>query len=251
MPYTAAVFVFSKRLHGGLGVKHVYFLEVVKQVFPLVRPQYTQRQADKRPQMNHPVMPAIVFAQFVNLRVAIVASGNAVSGARGLDLLVLESAVRQALVLVSGLQKPAAAAAAVIIGAVGGHVNKIFFANHGFDNIAEIFGNGITVAFSDNLAGILDRKLDFQVLVPVGVDLQLSFPDPFGIVFVNVFNFKLMVDVEFFQSGPDCKSNVPSLGVEVRLAPQLMCLVGGDRHQMLPCVIVCKKHAVVFTGPSL
>jgi hypothetical protein len=65
------------------------------------------------------VMAAVMFAQLVNLGVAVVASGDAVSRARGLDLLVLESSVFQALVLVTGLEKAAAPAAAVVVGAVG------------------------------------------------------------------------------------------------------------------------------------
>jgi len=46
-------------------------------------------------------------------------------------------------------------------------------------------------------------KLDFKILVPVGIDFESSFPDPFGIIFVNIFYFKIVLKVEFFQSGPD------------------------------------------------
>ncbi len=201
--------------------------------------------------MHHVVVPAIVFAQLVNLRVAVVATGDAVCGARGLDLLVLEAAVAQALFLVSGLEEAAPAAAAVVIGAVGRHVDEIFLTHHGFDHKPEIFGNGVAVAFADDLAGILDGELDLEILVPVGIDLELSFPDPLCIIFVNVFYVKLVVDVEFFQSGPDCEGNVPSLGVEKRLAPQFVGLVRGHLHDMFPCVVVGQKHAVVFTAPAL
>lgn len=34
-----------------------------------------------------------------------------------------------------------------------------------------------------------------------------------------------MFDIEFLQSGPDCKCDVPSFGIEKRFAPQLMSLV--------------------------
>ncbi len=44
---------------------------------------------------------------------------------------------------------------------------------------------------------------DFQILVPIGIDRELSFPDPFCIVFINVLDDKLMLDVEFFQSCQD------------------------------------------------
>jgi len=53
------------------------------------------------------------------------------------------------------------------------------------------------------LTGILHGELDLEVLVPVGVDLQLAFADPLGIVFIDIFYFKIMFEVEFCQSGPD------------------------------------------------
>jgi hypothetical protein len=83
------------------------------------------------------------------------------------------------------------------------HVHKIFFADHGLDHKAEIFGNGIAVALANNLAGVLNREFNFQVLIPIGVYLKPAFTDPFGIIFVNIFNFKVVRDVELFQSGPD------------------------------------------------
>ena len=184
-------------------MKHVDLLEIVEQVFPLIGSQYAQRQADERPHVNHAVVSAVVFAQFMDLRVAVVASGDAVSGPRGLDLLVFESAVFQALIFVTGLQEAAAPAATEVVGTVGRHVDEIFFADHGPDDIAEIFGNGVAVALADDLAGVLDGELDLEVLVPVRIDLEAAFPDPFGIVFVNVFNIKVVIDVEFLQSGPD------------------------------------------------
>jgi hypothetical protein len=153
--------------------------------------------------MDHLVMAAVMLAQFVDLGVAVVAAGDAVGCAGGLDLLVLDLAVGQALFLEPGLQESAAAAAAVVVGAVGLHVDEIFFTHHGFDHKPQVFGNGIAVAFAYDLAGVLNREFDFQVLVPVGVDLELAFADPLGIVFINIFDFKVVFQVEFFQSGPD------------------------------------------------
>jgi hypothetical protein len=57
-----------------------------------------------------------------------------------------------------------------------------------------------------------------KILVPVGIDFEFSLPDPLGIILNDAFDFKLMLDVEFFQSGPDCKKFVPSLGIEPDLA---------------------------------
>ena len=53
--------------------------------------------------MDDPVSALVVFAELVNLGVAVVAGGNAVICARRLDLLVLETAIGQALLLVSCL----------------------------------------------------------------------------------------------------------------------------------------------------
>jgi hypothetical protein len=68
------------------------------------------------------------------------------------------------------------------------------------------------------LAGVLNRKFNFKILVPVGTDLEFSLSDPLGIILNDASDFKLVLNVEFFQSGPDCKKFVPSLGIEPDLA---------------------------------
>ena len=92
----------------------------------------------------------------------------------------------------------AARLAAVIVLIARIHVPEVL--TDGVDDIAQLV---LETAASNNVAGILHRELDFQVFVPIRVDFQLSLPDPLGIVFVDVFDFKFMLDVEFFQSGPD------------------------------------------------
>jgi hypothetical protein len=67
-------------------MKYVDFLEVIPQVFALVGPQNPQRQTDQGPQVNHRIIAAVVLAQLVDLGVAVVAAGDAVVGAGGLDL---------------------------------------------------------------------------------------------------------------------------------------------------------------------
>lgn len=153
--------------------------------------------------MHHVVIAAVVLAQFVDLGVAVMAPGNAVCRAGGLDLVVLAFSVSQAFFLEPGLEKPATAAATVIVGAVGLHINEVFLTHNGFHHKTQVFGNGITIAFPDDLAGVLDREFDLQVLVPVGIDLEFSLTDPLGIVFVNIFDVEIMFQVVFFQSGPD------------------------------------------------
>ena len=153
--------------------------------------------------MNHGVVPAVMFAQFMDLGVTVVAPGNAVVCTCGFDLIVFDFAVLQAFFLEPGLQESTAAAATVVIGAVGLHVDEVFFAHHGFDHKPQVFGNGIAIAFPNDLAGVLNREFDFQVLVPVGVNFEFACSDPFGIILVNIFDLKVMFQVEFFQSGPD------------------------------------------------
>jgi hypothetical protein len=153
--------------------------------------------------VNHGVIAAIVFAQFMDLGVTVVAPGNTVVCACGFDLVVLDFTVLQAFLLEPGLQESAAAAAAVVVGAVGLHVDEVFFAYHGFDHKPQVFGNGIPIAFPNDLAGVLHREFDLQVLVPVGVDFEFALTDPLGIVLINIFDFKVVFQVEFFQSGPD------------------------------------------------
>ncbi len=153
--------------------------------------------------MHNTVMGAIVFAQFMNLGVAIMAGGDAIIRSRGLNLIVLELTVLEAFILESGLQKTATPAAAEIIRAVGMHIDEVFFADHGLDDETQVLGNRISVALTNDLARVLYGELDLEVLVPVGIDLQASFPNPFGIILVNALYFKVVSDFEFFQSGPD------------------------------------------------
>ena len=158
-------------LHFGFRMEHVDLLEVVVQVLALVGPQNAQGKADQRPQVDHSVVPAVMLTQFMNLSMTVMAGGDAVIRLGGLNLAVLELAVFEALLLETGLQKTPAAPAAEVVGAVGLHVDEIFLADHRLDYEAKILGYRIAETLADDLAGVLDRKFDFQVLVPVGVDL--------------------------------------------------------------------------------
>ncbi len=82
--------------------------------------------------MNYAVVGAIMVTQFMNLSVAVVATGDAIVCTCGLDLIVFDLPVSQAFFFESGLKEPAAAAAAIIVGAVGLHVDEVFFAHNGF-----------------------------------------------------------------------------------------------------------------------
>ena len=152
--------------------------------------------------MDNAIPRTVMFAELMDLGMAVVACGDAVIRTGGLDLVVFDFPVFEALFLEPGLQETATATAAKIVGAVGVHIDEVFFSDHRFDHIPEIFGYGITVTLADNLAGVLNGKLDFQVFVPVRVDLEPAFADPLGIVFINAFYFKIMCNVEFFSVQP-------------------------------------------------
>jgi len=130
------------------------------------------------------------------------------------------------------------------------HVDKILFTDNSLYGITEVFGNGVSETFAHNLAGVLQRELDFEVFVPIGIRFQLAFSDPFGIIFVDAFYFKVVRNVEFFQSGPDCISDVPSFGTQIDLGSQVIRLLGLDSNDFLPAFVIGDEHAVIFPAPS-
>jgi hypothetical protein len=65
----------------------------------------------------------------MDLGVAVMASRDAVIRTRGLDLFVLQPSILKPLFLEPGLKKTAAAAT-IIVGSVGLHLDEIFFAHN-------------------------------------------------------------------------------------------------------------------------
>jgi hypothetical protein len=153
--------------------------------------------------MHDGIIAAVMLTELMNLGMAIMAAGNTVSRAGFLYLFILQPAEFQTLIFHAGLEETAAAAAAIIVGPVGGHIYKVFFPDDRFDHIAQIFGDRFPKCLAHDLTGILDGKFNFQILVPIGIYLELSLADPFGIVFIDVLDDKVMLDVEFFQSCQD------------------------------------------------
>ena len=184
-------------------MEYIHVFEIITQVFTFIGSQDAETQANECPEVNYRIPAAVMLAQFMNLGMAVMTGRNAVIGPGGLDLLVFDAAIFQALFLETGLQETSAAAAAEVVGFVGGHIHKIFCPHNGFDDKPQIIGNGITVAFADNLTGVLDRELDLPILVPIGVDFEFTLADPLGIVLIDAFYFNFMFDVEFFQSCQD------------------------------------------------
>jgi len=153
--------------------------------------------------MHDGIVAAVMLTELMNLGMAVMAAGDTVIRAGLLYLIVLQFAKFQTLFFHTGLEKTAAAAAAIVVGSIGHHVNKVFLADDRFNHVSQIFGNGIAKSLAYDLTGVLHGKFYFQVLVPVGIDFEPSFPDPFGIVFINIFDDKVVLDLEFFQSCQD------------------------------------------------
>ena len=110
--------------------------------------------------MNNGIIAAIMFAEFMNLGVAVMTARYTIVCAGFLYLFILESAEYQTLLLEAGLEKATAPPAAIIVGSVGLHINEIFFSNDRFDHKSQIFGNRIPIRLAHDLTGILDRKFD-------------------------------------------------------------------------------------------
>jgi len=148
-------------------MEYIHIFQVITQILSFFRPQDAERKTQKCPKMNGLPRMVIDFGHIMHLGMTIMAGRDAVSCLGRQDLVGLGLAISPPLLLETGLQITAAAAAAEIIGFVGHHINKVFFTHHGFDNISQIIGNRVTKRFSDQLAGVLNRKFDLSVLVPV------------------------------------------------------------------------------------
>ena len=120
--------------------------------------------------MHDGIIAAVMLTELMNLGMAIMAAGNTVSRAGFLYLFILQPAEFQTLLFLAGLEETAAAAAAIIVGPVGDHIDKIFFSDDRFDHESQVFGNRFPKSLAHDLTGVLYRKFNFKVLVPIGVD---------------------------------------------------------------------------------
>lgn len=201
--------------------------------------------------MSGMVFPAIMFMQIMNLCVAVMAGRNTVIRFCRHYLLVFAFAVFASGFGKSRLKESSAAATAVVVRLVGRHLYKIFLAHNCFNNIAKVLCHRVAQTLANQLAWVLNRKLYFQIFIPVGINFQFSFPDPLGIILNNALALKIVLNVEFIQSDPDCKKFVPSLRVEPDLALEIIHCFGFDLYNMFPTLVIRQKHAVVFRRPSL
>ncbi len=147
----------------------------------------------------------IMLSQVMHLCMAVVARGDGILSPCVLNLVELYPAILTALFGKPRLQKTTTTAATVVVGLVWCHIDEVFLTDNLFHNITQVVGHGVSKGFSDQLAGILNSEGHFQVFVPVGADRQFSFPDPFRVILNDAGNLEVVFNVEFFQSGPDCK----------------------------------------------
>ena len=111
-------------------MEYINFLQIISQVFPFVWPEYPQRKTDECPQVNNRIVTTVMFAEFMNLCMTVMTTGNAIIRTRCLDLVIFQLAICQTLFLETGLQKPSATAATVIVGFIGLHINEIFLTHN-------------------------------------------------------------------------------------------------------------------------
>ena len=181
----------------------------------------------------------IYLCHIMYLGMTVMTGSDAVGCFGGKDLVGLGLAVGASLFLESGLQESAAAATAEIVGFIGLHINKIFFPYHSLDNISQIVCNRIAKRFSNQLAGVLNRKFDFPVLVPIRRGFEFSFFYPLCVKLNNALDFKIVRDLEFCQSGPDCEEFVPSLRVEPDFTAQVLHSLYLGPYNLFPVFIIC------------
>ena len=200
--------------------------------------------------MSRLVFPAIMFMQIVNLCMAVMARRNTVIRLCSQYLLIFAFAVFASGFGKSGLKKSSAAATAVVVRLIGRHVYKIFLAHNSLNNIPKVLCHRVAQTLTNQLAWVLYSKFYFQIFVPVRINFQFSFPDPLGIILDNALALKIVLNVEFIQSDPDCKKFVPSFRVKPDLALEIIHCFGLDLYNMLPTLVIRQKHAVVFRCPS-
>ena len=88
--------------------------------------------------MHRVIIAMKMLFQVMDLGMAIMAGSDRVSGACTHYLVEFDFAIVPACVRKPGLEKSAAAAAAVIIGHIGSHVDEVLFADDLFDHIAKV-----------------------------------------------------------------------------------------------------------------
>ena len=200
--------------------------------------------------MQGMVTASKMLSQIMYLCMTIVARGDSILSSSLLNLVELYPAIFTTLIGKSRLQKTTTAAATIVVGLIGCHIYEVFFTDHLFNHVAQVIGYGVPEGLSNQLTGILHSEGHLQLFVPIRTYREFPFSNPFSVILNNTGYLKLVWNIEFFQSGPDCEKFVSSLRVEPYLAAQIIdgfCL---DPDNMFPVLIVGEKQAIVFRRPS-
>jgi hypothetical protein len=184
-------------------VKDIDILEIIPQIGPFIGAEDAQGKTDQGPDVHGVIGTTEMVSDIVNLGMAVVATGDAVVCSGGLNLLELAPAILTTLLGETGLEESAPTSAAVVVGTIGCHFDHVLGTNHRFDHETQVIGHWFAKALADDLTGILNGKLDSPILVPIAVDLQSSLTNPFRVILIDGRDFEVVLDVEFFQSGPD------------------------------------------------
>ena len=148
-------------------MKYIHILQVFPEIGSLIGTEDTKGKVEQGPNVDGFPCMVIDLGHIMDLGMAIVARRDTIGCLGGQNLIGLGLAVGPSLLGEPGLEISATAAAAEIVGPVGGHVNEVFFPDNRLDHISHVFGNRISQGLSDQLAGILQCKLDLAFLVPV------------------------------------------------------------------------------------
>jgi hypothetical protein len=94
--------------------------------------------------MNRIIGGLIMLGQIMYLGMTVVTGSNRVIGPGSKYLIQLKFSVLPPFLGVRGLQESASAAAAVVVGFVGIHVNVVLFTDYGLDHKSEIIGHRVS-----------------------------------------------------------------------------------------------------------
>lgn len=121
--------------------------------------------------MNGMKAAFIMLTQIMNLGMAVMARCNAVGSTGVHNLIEFSLSIGATRIRKPGLQKPAPAPTAEVIGKIRGHVHIVFLAYHRLHNKPQVMGDRIPKGFTNQLARVLNRKFNFKIPVPLGADL--------------------------------------------------------------------------------
>jgi hypothetical protein len=152
-------------------MKYVNLFQVITQIGPLIGSENSERQADQRPDMDGLIRSMKMMPDIMDLGMAVMATGNTIVSSGGNNLVKFQFTVGPAFFRISCLKKAAAAAATIVVRFVRGHFDNIFLADHRFDNKPQIISHWVSESLAHDLTGILNGEFDFQILIPIGVDL--------------------------------------------------------------------------------